>query len=168
VTVRADVSALGLRVDLVAAEAHGPGVKSLSSDSSIDQRALETVQWLDAHRRPLVQDNFSQAPFPPAALREVYGVSAQILVALPASPEEREEGAEDLDASSAKIPGWVSVHSITEREWAPEHIARALDAAARAAATLGLTGQRPRPKSRPPWGQVQSCCVALPGSGSPT
>jgi hypothetical protein len=48
------------------------------------------------NRRVLVQPHFSEAPFPPPALVEVYGVNAQILAPI-------------LDGEA--LVGWVSVHS---------------------------------------------------------
>jgi maleate isomerase len=101
-TLRIDLPAQGLQVDLTAAEAVASGVRSIRWDGSLDQRALNTVQWLERHRQPLVQPHFHTDPTPPAALVEVYGVNAQML-----SPIECDGG----------LVGWLSVHSLRERAW---------------------------------------------------
>ena len=104
VTVRLTDPGLGVDVALPAAEAVGPGVRSIRWDPSLDQRALETVRWVDEHRRPLVQPDFGRPPFPPDALRDVYGVSAQLLAPIGADV-------------AGPVPGWVSVHSLLPRRW---------------------------------------------------
>ncbi|WP_067679562.1 GAF domain-containing protein [Nocardia miyunensis] len=101
-TLRIDLSKLGLHVDLTAGEAVAPGVRSIRRDSSLDQRQLNTVQWLERHRRPLVQPHFRADPTPPDALITVYGVNAQML-----APIER----------GGELVAWLSVHSLSEREW---------------------------------------------------
>jgi maleate isomerase len=115
VTARLDAADIGLHVDLPAAEALRPGVKSIRWDPSLDQRALETVCWLDEHRRLLVQPHFDVPPYPPQALRDVYGVAAQILAPAP---------------GAGPLRGWLSVHSIAERDWTPADQAAARSAAA--------------------------------------
>jgi maleate isomerase len=102
VTVRIDRPDLGLHVDRVAAEALREGTLSLADDSSIDQRQLDTVQWLERNRTTLVQSDFRAAPFPPTALIEGYGVRAQML---------------DPIVLHQNMIGWVSVHQRTERMW---------------------------------------------------
>jgi maleate isomerase len=92
-------------------------VKSIRWDPSLDQRALETVRWLDEHRRLLVQPHFDVPPFPPQALRDVYGVAAQILAPVP---------------GAGSLRGWLSAHSIAERDWTPAE----QDATRRAAAAV--------------------------------
>ncbi|MBY8860252.1 aspartate/glutamate racemase family protein [Nocardia sp. CA2R105] len=101
-TLRIDLPKLGLQVDLTAAEALRDGVRSIRRDASLDQRRLNTVEWLEKHRELLVQDHFRDDPQPPIALREVYGVRAQML-----GPVVRDEA----------MAGWLSVHSLCEREW---------------------------------------------------
>lgn len=101
-TLRIDLPEQDMHVDLTAAEAVAPGVRSIRRDGSLDQRQLNTVQWLEQHRRPLVQPHFHADPTPPNALIEVYGVNAQML-----APVER----------SGELVGWLSVHSLREREW---------------------------------------------------
>lgn len=117
VTARLDAADIGLHVDLPAAEAVRPGVKSIRWDPSLDQRALATVRWLDEHRRLLVQPHFDVPPYPPQALRDVYGVAAQILAPVP---------------GAGSLRGWLSVHSIAQRDWTPAD----QDAARRAAAAV--------------------------------
>jgi maleate isomerase len=121
VTGRLDAADIGLHVDLPAAEALRPGVKSIRWDPSLDQRALETVCWLDEHRRLLVQPHFDVRPYPPQALRDVYGVAAQILAPVP---------------GAGSLRGWLSVHSIAVRDWTPADQAAARSAAASVAAVL--------------------------------
>lgn len=107
-TLRIDLPELGLTVQTAAAESCGVGIRSIRTDTSLPQRALRTVEWLEANRKPLVQNDFHLPPEPPEALREVYGVSAQVLCPV-----------ELTDA----MTGWISVHSICERTWTPEDIA---------------------------------------------
>lgn len=101
-TIRLDIPKLAIGVDLTIAEALRTGVASISNDSSLDQRDLETVRWLEAHRRPLIQSNFTVAPWPPLALIDLYGVKAQML------------GPILIDSN---LIGWISIHSLTERVW---------------------------------------------------
>ncbi|MGY0490584.1 aspartate racemase/maleate isomerase family protein [Streptomyces sp. WG-D5] len=119
-TFRVDLPAHGLHVDLTAGEALAPGVRSIRRDASLDQRRLNTVAWLEAERRPLVQPHFREAPHPPRALQDVYGVRAQML-----SPVQ----------SGGALTGWISVHSTRERAWT------GADQQALAAATADLTAQ---------------------------
>ncbi|WP_428956657.1 maleate cis-trans isomerase family protein [Streptomyces sp. cg35] len=103
-TFRVDLPDHGLHVDLTAGEALRPGERSIRRDASLDQRRLNTVEWLEAERRPLIQPHFNAAPHPPQALVDVYGVRAQML-----SPVE----------SGDALTGWISVHSARERDWTP-------------------------------------------------
>lgn len=112
-TLRVDVPAHDLQVDLTAAEALRPGSRSIRREGSLDQRRLNTVEWLEAHRVDLVQPDFHGDPHPPQALIDVYGVHAQML------------GPVQCDGD---MTGWLSVHSLTERPWREQDIA-ALDAA---------------------------------------
>ncbi|WP_329124279.1 GAF domain-containing protein [Streptomyces sp. NBC_01353] len=101
-TLRLDLPGHGLHVDLTAAEALGAGVRSIRRDASLDQRRLNTVEWLERHRVPLVQPRFVGDPRPPQALIDVYGVRAQLL-----SPVVRD----------TEMTGWISAHSLAERPW---------------------------------------------------
>ena len=87
----------GLHVDDVAGEALAPDEsKSLRGQTAINQRAAATAQWIDAHRRLLVQGDLSvDEPRAPAPLIQAYGVKAQML-----APVVRE----------GRLDGWVSVH----------------------------------------------------------
>jgi maleate isomerase len=107
-TLRMGLPALGLHVDLTAAEAVAPGVRSIRRDGSLDQRALNTVAWLEQHRKPLVQPHFRETPQPPEALKDVYGVRAQTL-----GPVVRGD----------ELAGWISIHSLHERDWGPQDLA---------------------------------------------
>ncbi|MER6983920.1 GAF domain-containing protein, partial [Streptomyces carpinensis] len=118
-TFRVDLPEHGLHVDLTAGEAHRQGVRSIRRDASLDQRRLNTVEWLERNRTPLVQPHFEAIPHPPQALIDVYGVRAQML-----GPVER-DGA---------LAGWLSVHSMDERDWS------AADTAALATATDRIHG----------------------------
>lgn len=113
VTARLDLPALGVDVDRPCAEADSDGTSPLGGGITTDQRALDTVSWLAANRRPLVQPDFSREPRPPRALREDYGVRAQML-----GPVIRD----------GKLTGWLSVHSRAERDWRPSDL-RALEEA---------------------------------------
>ncbi|MEV4649110.1 aspartate/glutamate racemase family protein [Saccharopolyspora sp. NPDC049357] len=119
-TLRIDDPRRGLHVDLCAAESRAAGVRSIQHDPSLDQRGLDTVRWLDEHRRVLVQPAFTEPPFPPQALREVYGVSAQVL-----GPVERD----------GDVVAWLSAHSMAEREWSASDV-EAVNAARDAVAAL--------------------------------
>lgn len=116
-TLRIDLPAHGLRVDLAAAEAARPGVRSIRHDPGLDQRALDTVAWLEQHRRPLVQPHFREPPAAPQALRDHYGVQAQML------------GPVIVDDT---LVGWFSAHSLTEREWSAADVERLTRVAAHA------------------------------------
>ncbi|GAA4341888.1 aspartate/glutamate racemase family protein [Pigmentiphaga soli] len=103
-TIRLDVPEHNIHCDDVYAEATAPGVAPLKLDSSLNQRSLGTVRWLEANRRLLVQDDCvnSEVP-PPAALMNVYGVKAQVLGPILAGDH---------------MMGWISVHHIPgTRTW---------------------------------------------------
>jgi maleate isomerase len=131
-TVRLDADELGLTVDLTAAEAVANGTPSIAADSSLDQRALDTVRWLAANRRVLVQAHFSEPPFPPPALVQLYGVNAQILAPV-------------LDGNA--LVGWVSVHSTHPRLWSDDDVAAAERAVAESTICLDAALQRARSTS---------------------
>ena len=123
VTVRVDLPERGLRVDLVATEARQEGMVSLVGDASIDQRRLETIQWLDLHRTLLVQSDFREPPFPPPALLETYGVRAQMLGPL---------------LGDGALLGWVSVHQCHERDWGDADVEALRSVVASVTGTLGF------------------------------
>ena len=96
-TFRVDLPERGIDCNDVAAEAIAPGVKSLRGQTAIDQRAAGSIRWLDANKRPLVQDDLRGRvePAPPPELMSVIGVTAQML-----GPVVRGD----------MLTGWVSVH----------------------------------------------------------
>jgi maleate isomerase len=108
-TLRIDLSAHGFHVDDVAGEAHKAGIKSLRGETSIDQRAVPTVQWLAREKRMLVQGDLSKTDVPaPPALISVYGVYAQMLAPI---------------LQNGNLQGWVSLHECSgPREWTPADI----------------------------------------------
>ena len=99
-TLRIDEAARGRNVDVPCAEALKDGVRSLRGDGSINQRAAETVTWMVAHRRNLVQPDLTRnpSPAPPAALMSAYAAKAQML-----GP---------LFAKDTYLAGWISLHYV--------------------------------------------------------
>jgi maleate isomerase len=53
-----------MQVDLTTGEGLAPGVRSIRRDSPLDQRRLNTVQWLERHRRPFGQLTARDASLP--------------------------------------------------------------------------------------------------------
>ena len=122
-TIRLDLPDRNLGVDLVTAEAVAEGVKSIRHDSSLDQWAMPTVQFVATQKRTLVQNDFvsGEPPVIPE-LMSVYGVEAQML-----SPLERD----------GRVFGWISVHQTERpREWSLADIAAIEDACASAQAVI--------------------------------
>src|ERR1051326_6579908 len=96
-TLRIDIPEHNCEVDTVCAESVAPGIAELKLNSSLNQRSLATVQWLEANRKPLVQNDCASAPVkPPTALMEIYGVKAQMLISLTTRDD--------------RLIGWISVH----------------------------------------------------------
>jgi maleate isomerase len=108
-TLRADIPARNCHCDRVVAEALAPGIPSLRPNTSLNQRALKTVQHIDETREVLVQpDTMNAAVQPPAALISVYSVKAQMLLPL---------------LEGAALQGWISVHDATStRDWTLDEI----------------------------------------------
>jgi maleate isomerase len=100
VTLRLDVVGMNFPVVGEAVDS----VAALSGNHSLDQRNLETVQYLFRTRDVLIQGDCRTAdPAPPAALIGAYGVKAQML-----APILRDR----------RVLGWVSVHDcIRTRSW---------------------------------------------------
>jgi maleate isomerase len=123
-TLRLDVAAHNCQVDTVCAEAVAPGIAELKLNSSLNQRSLATVQWLETHRKPLIQDDCANAAVkPPKALMEIYGVKAQMLIGLTA-PDDT-------------VMGWISVHYVPgTRVWGDADVAALQAAAARVRSVL--------------------------------
>ena len=117
VTLRLDVPRRNLSVADVTAEALAPGVASLRGQTSIDQRAAGSIEWLEKHRRVLVQEDVSNADAPPPPeLVRLYGATAQML-----GPVLRD----------GVLVGWVSVHHTGgPRRWSASDVA-ALETAVR-------------------------------------
>jgi maleate isomerase len=69
--------------------------------------------WLEQHRKPLLQPHFGEAPQPPEALKEVYGVRAQTLGLI------------------VVCGGWISINSLREREWGAQDMAALAEATQR-------------------------------------
>ena len=103
-TLRLDDANYGFHIDDVVAEAIAPGQDSLRGQTSINQRAAATAQWVEKNRRLLVQSDLSSGePRPPEALVRLYGVRAQML-----APVER----------GGRLDGWISVHEARgPRSW---------------------------------------------------
>lgn len=116
-TLRIDIPEHNCGVDTVCAESVAPGIAQLKLNSSLNQRSLATVQWLETTRKTLVQDDCANADVkPPKALMQVYGVKAQMLIGLTAENDE--------------VIGWISVHYVPgTRQWSAEDVAALEDAA---------------------------------------
>ncbi|ANN78062.1 hypothetical protein BAU07_14050 [Bordetella flabilis] len=129
-TIRLDVPRLNIGADDVYAESVAAGIPPLKLDSSLNQRALGTVQWLEKHRRCLIQADCVNAETPPPkALMSVYGVTAQMLAPLVWNDE---------------VMGWISVHHIGgTRAWKESEIALLDAAASRAKEILEAGGWAP-------------------------
>jgi maleate isomerase len=117
-TLRLDLHELGIGVDDPVAEACMPGVRPLTGETSIDQRNLNTVRWIEKHGVCLVQESCREAdPAPPQALMDVYGVEAQML-----GPVVR----------NGRLMAWLSVHeNRSSRKWTEDEIAALQAAVAR-------------------------------------
>ena len=114
-TLRLDVPERGFQVNGVVAEALAPGVKSIATETSLQQRKSQTAGYIEQNRTILVQNDCENAtPSPPKELMKIYGTKAQMV-----APVVR----------GADMVGWVSVHyNVSTREWSREDIA-ALEAA---------------------------------------
>jgi len=123
-TLRIDIPEHNCEVDTVCAESVAPGIAELKLNSSLNQRSLATVQWLEANRKPLVQNDCASAPVkPPTALMEIYGVKAQMLISLTTRDD--------------RMIGWISVHYVpSTRAWSEADIAALENAAARVRTVL--------------------------------
>jgi maleate isomerase len=117
-TLRMDIPEHNCHVDAAAVEASAPGIRSIKVDTSLDQRNLNTVRYLEEQRCNLIQDDCVNAEVsPPAALIQVYGVKAQMLGPL---------------VWDNQLIGWVSVHyTPSTRHWSEEDIAALNDATKR-------------------------------------
>jgi maleate isomerase len=126
-TLRYDDEARGWHVNFPVAEATAPGVKSMRTDGSIDQRAGLTVKWMAANKRNLIQADLinNPDPAPPPALMSAYGAKAQML-----GP---------LFNADGFLQGWISVHYLGGTRSFSDADVAALDVAkARVCKLLGL------------------------------
>lgn len=122
VTVRIDCPVLDLEVNRVAAEAVAPGTAPIAGDSSLPQRDLLTIHWLERMRTLLVQETPSTPPGIPDQLREAYGVNSQML-----GPLE----------CRGRLQGWISVHRSDVGEWRNPEIRALATTAAKVSRGLG-------------------------------
>ena len=110
VTLRLEAARHGFHVDEVVTEARRSAVPSLMNQTSINQRQVETVRWLDRERRLLIQNDLTRDadPAPPKELVSVYGTKAQMLAPL---------------VWNGELVGWISVHDNEgPREWSKTNI----------------------------------------------
>lgn len=114
-TLRADIPAYNCHCNTVCAEAVASSIAPLRLNSSLNQRALATVQWLEQTHKVLVQDDCEDAQVKPTkALMQVYGVKAQMLAPIIIHGELR---------------AWISVHHVGDvRHWLPEEVSSIEDA----------------------------------------
>lgn len=141
---RTEASRVTLRLDVVGMNfpVVGEAVDSvavLSGNHSLDQRNLDTVQYLLRTHDVLIQDDCSTAePAPPAALIGAYGVKAQML-----APVLREH----------RVLGWVSVHDcVRARTWRDSDVTALQDTVDLICRTFLGPGSFP---SEPPFGAQQ-------------
>ena len=122
-TLRLDDTSLGFHIDDVVVEALEPGEKSMRGVGGINHRGAATGQWLEHHRRLLVQDDLSRGePKAPQGLTQGFGVKAQML-----APVMRD----------GRVDGWVSVHEAkSTRAWTEADQAAAMRAAEQVLQTL--------------------------------
>lgn len=116
-TLRVDIESWGVNVDRPVAEATASGVASIR-DATLDQRSLATVQYMEAQRELVIQNDCRQAdPAPPQALLDVYGVKAQML-----APLVRDD----------RLVGWISAHyTPSTRVWSDGDVRALREAAAK-------------------------------------
>jgi non-heme chloroperoxidase len=121
-TLRLDVP--GLNFPAVA-ESLAPGIASIKSDNSLDQRGAATGQRV-LQGEILVQASTATAdPPPPQALIDVYGVKAQMV-----APVFRD----------GEVVGWLSVHyNPSVRDWTDADVAALRQAVTRVGEELGRT-----------------------------
>lgn len=108
-TLRLDIPQKNCRVDTVCAEVCGPGIAQLKLNSSLNQRAMATVQWLERTHQVLIQGDLANTDVPPPkALTDVYSVKAQMLGPL---------------IHDDFVYGWISVHQVgSTRKWSNEEV----------------------------------------------
>lgn len=103
-TLRVDCPEHNCHVDRVIAEALTDEIPSLRPNTNLNQRALDTLRFMEKSGVALIQpDTINADVQPPKALMSVYGVRAQMLIPLM-------EGRVAI--------GWISVHYVpSTRHW---------------------------------------------------
>lgn len=111
-TIRIDNPEQDLHMSTVLAEALAPGVHSIKSITSLNQRML---RFQEEHRCNIIQDDVENAELsPPQELIQVYGVKAQMLGTL---------------VWNNRMIGFISVHYMpSTRHWSEKDIASLEDA----------------------------------------
>jgi maleate isomerase len=114
-TLRMDIPEQNSSMDVALVEALAPGIDSIKSLSSLVQRKLPTVIFMDEKRINLIQEDCANAEVSvPKDLIKVYGVKAQMLGPLVWEHE---------------LFGFISVHYIPSvRPWSHQEIAALDDA----------------------------------------
>jgi maleate isomerase len=126
-TIRIDNPEKGSHVNTALVEALAPGARSIKSLTSIEQRKLATVRFLEEQRCNLIQDDLMNTEVSaPKELTQFYGVKAQMLGPL---------------VWDNRLIGFISVHyTPSARHWSDKDIA-ALDEAKKTVLTrLEQTG----------------------------
>lgn len=113
-TVRLDDCGLGFHVDTVAAETLSPGVHSIMTLNSLDQKNAAAVKWLQENRRTFVMDDtlnpWDASVAPEKQVIEGYGIRSEMVAPV---------------LKDGEIVGWVSVHyTAGPRHWTAAEIAR--------------------------------------------
>jgi maleate isomerase len=122
-TLRMDIPEQNCHVDAAVVEAAIPGTRSIKVDTSLDQRRIPTVIFLEKNLCNLIQDDcINTEVSPPPELIQVYGVKAQMLGPI---------------VWDNQLIGWVSVHyNPSTRHWNEEDIAALEDSKKRVTACL--------------------------------
>ena len=111
-TLRLDISATGVTMNEITAEAVAPGIVALKGGTEISdvRKTVKPVMHMVEHKTMLVQNDCATAiPEPPEKLMSYYGVKAQMLSPIVVDDE---------------VQGVISVHyNDGPREWSGEDIA---------------------------------------------
>jgi maleate isomerase len=126
-TLRMDIPEHNCEVGRVAAESLAPGIPSLRPNTSINQRAIDTMRYMEKTGVALIQPDTINAPVqPPKALMSVYGVKAQMLIPL---------------MVGIGAMAWISVHYVpSPREWSEGDVAALHEAARKTSNILRESG----------------------------
>lgn len=126
-TLRMDIPEYNCEVNRVTAESLAPGIPSLRPNTSLNQRAIDTMRYMEKVGVALIQPDTINAPVqPPKALMQVYGVKAQMLIPL---------------MVGADAMAWISVHYVpSTREWSEADIAALHEAARKTSDILRESG----------------------------